>query len=159
MTGAAGSPPPDIGTMDEVDRRQADLPPVAKLAALTLMLVVAGGIYLAAHVGHPASLVPAVVVAVAAALVLVVDVVLVARIREFAWDTFFRVTGWALVAYLVMAGILEYVFIYDHTPHRQLMLFTAMLVMFAVDVPLLLGFSVARYQPIPGEPDGLAGLG
>jgi hypothetical protein len=159
MTSAAGSPPADIGAMDEVDRRQADLPPVAKLASLTLMLVVAGGIYLAAHVGHPASLVPAIAVAVAAALVLVVNVVLLARIREFAWDTFFRVTGWALLAYLVMAGILEYVFVYDHTPHRQLMLFTAMLVMFAVDVPLLLGFSVARYQPIPAEPDGLAGLG
>jgi drug/metabolite transporter (DMT)-like permease len=157
VTSATGRPPADIGAMDDVDRRQADLPPVAKLATLTLMLVVAGGIYLAAHVGHPASLVPAVILAAAAALVLVVNVVLLTRIRVFTWDTFFRVTGWALLAYLVMAGILEYVFIYDHTPHRQLVLFTAMLVMFAVDVPLLLGFSVARYQSIPGDVDGLTG--
>jgi len=47
----------------------------------------------------------------------------------------------------VEAGILEFVFVYDHTPTRLLVLFTAMLTLFAVDVPLMLGYSVARWQP------------
>jgi hypothetical protein len=134
--------------LDEVDARQAQLPPVAKLATVTLALVVVGGIYMAAQVGHPATLVPPVILAIAAGLVLLVNVALVARIKAFAWNKFFQVFGWALVAYLVIAGILEYVFIFDHTPARQLTLFSVMLAMFAIDVPLLLAFSVARYQPV-----------
>ena len=82
-------------------------------------------------------------------MVLLVNVVLLSRIKAFAWDTFFRVFGWALLAYVVIAGILEFVFVYDHTPGRQLALFSAMLAMFAIDVPILLAFSVARYQPAP----------
>lgn len=148
----AGAPP----APDEVDRRQADLPPVARLATVTLILVVAGGVYLAANVNRPASLTPATVLAVAAALVLVVNGILLARIPAFAWGTFRRVGGWALLAYLVIAGILEFVFVFDHTPGHELALFTAMLVLFAVDVPLLLAFSVARYQPVGPSGDGVA---
>jgi drug/metabolite transporter (DMT)-like permease len=146
MTSATDQMPPGF---DEVDRRQADLPPVARLATLTLALVVSGGIYMAANYDHSANLVPAVVLAVAAALVLLINMVLLGRIKKFAWDTFFQVAGWALLAYLVIAGILEFVFVFDHTPAKQLWLFTIMLAMFAVDVPLLLGFSVARWQPAP----------
>ncbi len=134
---------------DEIDVRQAQLPPVARLATVTLALVVVGGIYMAAQIGHPTTLVPPVILAIAAGLVLLVNIVLLARIKAFAWNKFFQVFGWALVAYLVIAGILEYVFIYDHTPGRQLTLFSVMLAMFAIDVPLLLAFSVARYQPVP----------
>ena len=47
----------------------------------------------------------------------------------------------------MIAGILEYVFVYDHTPARVLALFIAMLVLFALDVPLMLSYSVARWQP------------
>jgi len=140
---AAGPPP------DEIDARQAELPPVARLAAVTLTLVVAGGIYMAAQIGHPATLVPAVILAIAAGLVLLANLIVLSRIKAFAWNKFFQVFGWALVVYLVIAGILEYVFIFDHTPARQLVLFSVMLAMFAIDVPLLLGFSVARYQPVP----------
>ncbi len=150
--GAVDGPP----VPDDVDRRQADLPPVARLATATLALVVTGGIYLAATVNRSASLAPALVLAAAAALVLVVNVVLLARVPAFAWGTFRRVGGWALLAYVVIAGILEFVFLYDHTPGRHLALFTAMLVLFAVDVPLLLAFSVARYQPVDPPGDGVA---
>lgn len=57
------------------------------------------------------------------------------------------VAGRALAAYLVIAGMLEFVFVLDHTPGRLLVLLTLMLLVFAIDVPLLLGFSVARYAP------------
>ncbi len=133
---------------DEIDLRQSTLPPVARLCTLTLALVVAGGIIMAAHVGRSSSLVAPLVLAVAGAVVLLVNLVLLARIREFAWDKFFLVFRWALLAYLVFAGILEFVFVFDHTPGHQLALFSVMLAMFAVDVPLLLAFSVARYQPV-----------
>ncbi len=135
--------------IDEVDARQAHLPPVARLATLTLALVVSGGIYMASNYSHSSTLIPAVVLAVAGAVVLVVNVLLLSRVRPFAWDVFYQVFGWALLAYLVIAGILEFVFIFDHTPNKQLTLFSAMLLLFAVNVPLLLAFSVARYQPAP----------
>jgi hypothetical protein len=147
MTDTAGAILPDV---DEIDLRQAELPPVARLATVTLGLIVIGGIYMAAQIGRSVTLVPPLVLAVAAALLLLVNLVLLARIQEFAWAPFRRVFGWALLAYLTIGGILEFVFVYDHTPGRQLALFSAMLLMFAVDVPLILAFSVARYQPVPG---------
>jgi hypothetical protein len=142
-TGAPASEP------DEIDLRQATLPPVARLATLSLILVVVGGIYMAAQINRSVTLIPPLILAIAASVVLLVDLVLLSRITPFAWSVFFRVFGWALLAYVVIAGILEYVFVYDHTPARQLALFTAMLVIFAVTVPVILAFSVARYQPVP----------
>ena len=69
-----------------------------------------------------------------------------ARLRDFAWDTFFLVGKWALLAYAVIAGLLEYVFVLDRTPGDVLLLLTVALAVFAVDIPLLFAFSVARYE-------------
>jgi hypothetical protein len=80
-------------------------------------------------------------------------VILLARIKQFAWSNFFMVGKWALLGYGVIAGILEFVFIFDHTPSRTLTLFTSMLIIFAINVALLLAFSVARYQPVPESRD------
>jgi len=44
-----------------------------------------------------------------------------------------------------MYGILEFTFVYDHVPTATLTVLTLMLVVIAVDVPLLFGFTVARY--------------
>jgi hypothetical protein len=148
VTAASDTMPPGFGEPDAEDLRQADLPPVMPIAIATLALIVSGGILVAAQYGRPAHLtVPTVLLGVAAAL-LVVNAVLLLRIKAFAWPVFFRVLGWAMLAYAVIAGILEYVFVYDHTPARLLILFTAMLVLFAVDVPLMLSYSVARWQPL-----------
>ncbi len=130
------------------------LPPVTLLAVVALALVIAGGIDLAARLPRPAPLGPAVVALAAAAVVLLAAATVLARVRDFAWRTFFVVGGWTLVAYLVIAGMLEFVFILDHTPGSLLIVLTLMLALFAVDVPLLLAFSVARYQPA-----GAAGAG
>jgi hypothetical protein len=80
-----------------------------------------------------------------AALSLAVAVVLLARIPDFAWDTFFLVAKWSLLGYIVIAGMIEYAFIHDDTPGSTLAAMSAMLALFAIDVPMLLGFSVARY--------------
>ena len=147
MTTAA-APPPGFGEPDAEDLRQSDLPPVMPIAIGTLVLIVSGGILVAAQYGRaPHLTVPTVLLGVAA-LLLVVNAVLLARVRSFAWPVFFRVFGWGLLAYGVITGILEYVFIFDHTPARILALFSAMLLLFAVDVPLMLSYSVARWQPV-----------
>ncbi|HUY29693.1 MAG TPA: hypothetical protein VMV02_01710 [Acidimicrobiales bacterium] len=128
------------------DRPAERLPPVTELAIATLALVVAGGVYMAAHIPGRVPLGPAVGLAAAALAVLVVNVAMLSRVSDFAWPTFTRVAGWTLLAYLVIAGMLEYVFVYDHTPGRVLALLSGMLAVFAVNVPLVLGFTVARYQ-------------
>lgn len=147
MSATAEVMPPGFGEPDAEDLRQADFPPVMPIAVATLILVVAGGVFVASQYGRPAKLIVPTVLAGVAVLLLIVNAVLVLRIRAFARPVFFRVLGWALLAYAVIAGILEYVFIYDSTPARVLALFTAMLILFAVDVPLMLAYSVARWQP------------
>jgi hypothetical protein len=147
MTATADVLPPGFGEPDAEDLRQADFPPVMPIAIATLILVVAGGIVVAAQYGRPPELTLPVVLLGLAAVLLLVNAVLVLRIKEFARPVFHRVLGWALLAYVVIAGILEYVFIYDHTPGRELALFSGMLVLFALDVPLMLSYSVARWQP------------
>jgi len=126
------------------------LPPVQQLATATLALVVAGGIYLAAHLPRHPPLGPAVALLGLAGLLLLGNALALSRVRDFAWGKFRLVAGWALLAYLVIAGMLEYVFVYDGTRGGTLVVLTLMLAIFALDIPLLLGFSVARFQP-PGE--------
>ena len=120
-----------------------------------MVLVIIGGIYMAANLPGSISLVPAVVLLVLAIVVLLVDVVLLVRLDDFAWGTFRLVAGWALIAYLVIAGMIGYAFIYDGTRGNALIVLIGMLGVFAIAVPLLLGFSVARYQPTATSPDGL----
>ena len=59
-----------------------------------------------------------------------------------------QVAGWSLVGYGVISGLLLWVFIRDDIPSDVMTLLTASLVIFAVNIPLLFGFSVARYQPV-----------
>lgn len=122
------------------------LPPVNRLAILTLALVVMAGIYMAATAGSDASLTPAVVLASAAVVVLLVNVVIVSRITPFAWGRYFQVLRGGLLAYGTISAILLFVFVYDGTPGPQLLVLTWLLVLFAVDVPFLFAFSVARFQ-------------
>jgi hypothetical protein len=136
------------GTVPELTEPERRLPPVTPVAMATLALVVTGGIYLAANIPRPAPLWPAITLAVAAGALLLWNVVSLARIRDFAWDKFFLVGRWALLAYLAIAGMLELVFVTDHTPGRVLALLTTLLLIFAITVPMLLAFSVARYQPV-----------
>lgn len=148
MTGGAAAGPPSPHAPNR------SFPPIAELAVAAMILVIIGGIYLAAHLPNAISLTPAVILLVVAALLLVADVVLLARIRGFAWERFRQVAGWALVGYLVIAGMIGYAFVYDGTRGSQLVVLVAMLGVFAVVVPLLLGFSVARYQPVDADDDG-----
>lgn len=122
------------------------LPPIQQIAITVLVLIVIGGIYTAAHLPRHVPQGPTITLLVAAGVLLGVNIVLLARIEHFAWQVFRLVAGWVLVAYLVIAGMLEYVFVYDNTSGTQLVILSLMLAVFALDIPLLLGFSVARFQ-------------
>jgi hypothetical protein len=122
------------------------MPPVQEIGAATLVLVVAGGIYTASHLPRHVPQGPTIALLAAACVLLAVNITLLARIENFAWKSFRLVAGWVLAAYVVIAGMLEYAFVYDGTSGSQLVILTAMLVVFAINIPLLLGFSVARFQ-------------
>ena len=124
------------------------LPPISEVAIGVIAVVVAGGVYLASYLPRRAPLGPAYALLGVAALLLVFNVVTLSRLQRFAWDTFFLVGKWALVAYLIVAGMLEYVFVFDGTRGAILVVLTLMLLVYAVNIPMLLAFSVARYQAV-----------
>ena len=101
-----------VAGADFVNRK---LPPVAEIAVVSMALVIIGGIFMAAHLPAHPPLGFAEVLLVLAGVVLVTNVVLLARLQDFAWASFFLVAKWSLLAYLVIAGILEYIFVFDGT--------------------------------------------
>ena len=122
------------------------LPPVTELGVASMALIVAGGISIASKLpGHVPLTVPILLLG-ASALTVLANVVALARTPGFDWDAFFGVAKWALVAYLVIAGMLEFVFLHDGTRGGVLVVLTLSLVVYAVHVPLLIGFTVARYR-------------
>ena len=121
------------------------LPPVTPLAMVSLALIVIGGIYLSAHLPKHVPLGPAVALLAASVLLLVINLVLLARVDDFPWSRFFDVGKWALLAYAVIAGMIEYAFLRNHLRGGALVVLTLSLVVFAVHVPTLIGFTVARF--------------
>jgi hypothetical protein len=122
------------------------LPPVTQLGMLSLALVLVAGIYMSAHLPKHVSLGPAVALLGASALVMIVNLLTLSRVDGFAWGRFFEVGKWALLAYVVIAGMIEYVFLRNHTSGGALVVMTLSLLVFAVNVPVLVGFTVARYD-------------
>jgi hypothetical protein len=120
-------------------------PPFTELGMLSLGLIVAGGIYLSAHIPEHVPLGPAVALLAASTAVLVVNLALLTRVRDFAWDRFFQVGRWALLAYLFTAGMIEYAFLRDHLSGGPLVILTLSLAVYALQVPTLIGFTVARF--------------
>lgn len=121
-------------------------PKVTELGMLSIALVAGGVIYLASYLPRRAPLAPAVILLAAAAAVLAVNVALLARQRGFAWWRFGQVARWMLLAYLVVAGMLEFTFVYDHTRGALLAVMTLLLATFMLNVPLLAAYTVARFE-------------
>ena len=121
-------------------------PPAAELATVSLALVVVGGVFMAAYFPtRPPLTLPIALVAASAAL-LGSAIVLLVRWRGFAWAAFSLVVRWALVAYVISAGMIEFSFVRNHAAGGPLLVVSAMLVLFAVDVPVIIAVTVARYQ-------------
>ena len=121
-------------------------PPFTELGMLALALIVIGGIYLASHIPQHVSLGPAIALLIASALVLTVNLALLARVPDFAWPRFFQVAKWALLGYAFTAGMIEHAFLRDGLRRGTLVILTLSLVVYAVQVPTLIAFTVARYE-------------
>jgi hypothetical protein len=125
------------------------LPPVTEIGMASLALIVAGGIYLSAHLPQHVPFGPAIALLAASALLMAVNLALLARVEGFAWGRFFQIGRWSLLAYVVTAGMIEYVFVRNHLSGGPLVVLTLSLVVFAVHVPMLVAFTVARYyEPV-----------
>jgi hypothetical protein len=128
-----------------VDRK---LPPVTEIGAASMVAVAVGVIYNASYLPkHAQTGVAIAILAVAAALFLG-NAYLLSRIEQFAWDRFKQVAGWALLAYAIIAGMIEFAFVFDHTRGTQLVILTLLLALFMLNVPVLIAFTVARYQRV-----------
>jgi hypothetical protein len=126
-----------------VDRK---LPPVTEVGAASMIAIVVGVIFNASYLPKHAPTGVAVAILAVAAALLLANAFLLVRIDDFAWWRFRQVGRWALLAYVVIGGMIEYAFVYDHTRGTQLAILSAMLALFMVNVPILIAFTVARYQ-------------
>jgi hypothetical protein len=125
---------------------ESRLPPVTQVAMLSLALIVAGGIYLSAHLPGHVPLAPAVVLLAASVVLMAVNLTSLARVPNFAWTRFFQVARWSLLAYSMISGLILYSFLQNHVKGGTLVVLTLSLAVFAIHVPTLIGFTVARYS-------------
>jgi hypothetical protein len=138
LTAHAETAPPSM-----LDRK---LPPITEIGAASMIAIAGGVIYVAAYLPKHAPLGFAVALLALAAALQLTNAFLLFRLRDFAWDVFFQVGGWALLAYAVIAGMIEYAFVFDKTRGVQLVVMTLMLALFMLNVPVLIAFTVARFQ-------------
>jgi hypothetical protein len=120
-------------------------PPVAWLTTGALALVVVGGIVMSSYAPRRAPLGLAVGLLGLAVVLLLVVVVIFARLKDFAWSTFALVFKWALLAYVIEAGMIEFSFVRNHISGASLEIVSGMLVVFGVSVPTTIAFTAARF--------------
>lgn len=122
------------------------VPPVIPVAMVAMAAAVTGGVILSAGAaGRPSLTVPTVFVVAGVALELVAAAMAL-RVRPFAWGRFGQVFGWTLLAYLLQSFLILYSFIRNDIPAKPMATLAIGLFVFATDVPLMIAFTVARYQ-------------
>lgn len=121
-------------------------PPFTQIGMLSLALIVIGGIYLASHIPRHVALGLPVALLIASAALVVVNLSLLTRVPGFAWARFVQVGKWALLAYLFTAALIEFAFLQNHVSGGPLVILTLSLLVYAVQVPALIAFTVARYD-------------
>lgn len=122
------------------------LPPVTQLAMTSLALIIIGGIYLASHLPQQVPLTPAWILLAASALLLAANLFTLSRVKGFPWKKFFSVGKWALLAYAITAGLIEYAFLRDGLSGGPLVVLTLSIIVYAIHVPILIAFTVAQYD-------------
>ena len=135
---------PTAGAGADIAERR--FPPVAEVSTGALVLIVIGGVYMAAYSPRRPPLTVPIILASLSAVLLLTALIMLTRARELAWDKFFLVGRWTLLSYVIAAGLIEFAFVKDHLSGGPLALITAMLFLFALIVPLIISFTVARYQ-------------
>jgi hypothetical protein len=133
------------------------LPPVTQIGMTSLALIVAGGIYLAAKLPEHVPLAPAVILLVVSAALLAGNMLALSRVRDFNWPRFWQVAKWALLAYAITAGLIGYSFVRNGLRGGPLVVLSLSLVVYALHVPILIAFTVARYDRDGGAAGASAG--
>jgi hypothetical protein len=132
-------------------------PPFTEVGMLSLALVVIGGIYLSAHIPQHVPLGLPTALLIASAALVAANMLVLTRVPGFAWSRFFQVGKWALAAYLFTAALIEYAFLRNHLSGGPLVILTLSLLVYAVQVPAMIAFTVARYDVPAGADGSLAG--
>ena len=128
---------------------ERSMPPVTGLGMASLACAVVSGVIVASQVGmdDPPMVVPTMFVA-AALLLEIATVVVLVRIRPFAWDRFRLVFSVGLAAYVLQSAIIAWAFVINDVPAGPMTILSLGLVVFATIVPVMLAFTVARYQAV-----------
>jgi uncharacterized membrane protein YeiB len=126
-------------------------PPFTEVGMFSLALIVIGGIDLSSHIPQHVPLGLPTALLIASAALVVINLALLARVPGFAWPRFFQVGKWALAAYLLTAGLIEFAFLENHLSGGPLVILTLSLLVYAVQVPAMIAFTVARYETPAGE--------
>jgi hypothetical protein len=121
------------------------LPPITQVAVCSFVFVIASGIWIVSHLPKHVPMGPPVALLALSGLLIAVNFLWLRTIDGFNWSAFVGVAKWALLAYCVIAGMLEWVFVKDGTRGGELVVLTLSLAIFAIHVPLLIGYTVARY--------------
>lgn len=120
--------------------------PVIVCMTLTVIsCILAAGIMLA-HFPGPAPLWGSWLWIGVAAGLTIVSAVLVAGKKPFSRRIFLTVAKWVFLYMLVLSGVGEYVLVFDGTRGEALVILTAILLLFLINIPMLWGFSVARHE-------------
>lgn len=143
---AGGALPANGAPVAGPEAAELKLPPVTEIGMLSLALIVAGGIYLSAHLPQQVPLTPAIILLALSALLLAGNLFALSRVDGFNWTRFFQVGKWALLAYAITAGLIEYAFLRNGLSGGALVVLTLSIVIYAVHVPVLIAFTVARYD-------------
>ena len=125
---------------------EQQFPKAVEAVTVSLAAVVVGGVWLGSHAPRRPPLALPTLLLIVAATLLMAGVFMVTRVAGFSWDTFVRVGRWALLAYIIAAGMIEFAFVRNHTRGAPLAVVTGMLVVFALDVPFIIATTVARYD-------------
>jgi hypothetical protein len=134
-------------------------PPTVALTMASLAAVIVSGVWLGSHAPRPTPLGLPVVLLVVAVILWLVGVVLLTRVPDFPWVTFANVARWALLAYVIAAGMIAFAFVKNEVRGSTLAVVLGSLVMFALDVPTLIATTVARDANAPPGPAGPPGTG
>lgn len=125
---------------------QRKLPPISELCLVSLAFIIIAGIYLASHMPNVPPMTIVIILLSLGGGLAILSCLLLSQITKFAWDKFFLVLRWIGLEYLIVAGMLEYIFIYDDVRGKTLVILTLALIIFAIDIPIIMSFTVARYQ-------------
>jgi hypothetical protein len=124
-------------------------PVVACIVGTIVSCILAAGI-IVAHLPQPAPLWGSIMWVCVGAVLTGVTIVLLLTKQPFARRLFFTVAKWVFLYILVLTAMGEYVLVFDGMRGEPLVIMTAVLLLFLVNIPMLWGFSVARHERAAG---------